>query len=474
MPNANDLRPRRNMTQQEIDDLWKQGEYTGPQNTFPPTGVVDLLMEPVMALADEADLSKYLLPLAALGMIKTKATGAAAPGKRVPAVAAKAGDAVQATSALRRALTGKAVLAEAARDGKKLSFADFRRQNPEAGAGMFDLDNAEAAIPGRPMPERYSPPRGTPKRIVEAFRKPSVRKALREWAEKGAEEMPQSWYRTSPLYEVFQQEFGEQAPQKFEQYMQIIASTSPRNPVPSNIRTGSYYWHLAQNGKPVPAKPGSGYGSIAQKNHVKNVRKVLADGGLDPLKNPKPVSFYENLIGNEQALTADTHNFRAVGMAAKDPRFLAKNVQTDIELPDGTVGYENHKPAADFKAGRLSLREALARPAFWDTAPKATEYAAVEAAQQKIAAEMGVTPARFQETLWVGAGGITGLKSPPEPFLRTLAARIAYTAERMGVSAEEVLRKHVRGDIPLLSLGAGAAVGGSLALQGVPEEQPQY
>jgi hypothetical protein len=84
------------------------------------------------------------------------------------------------------------------------------------------------------------------------------------------------------------------------------------------------------------------------------------------------------------------------------------------------------------------------------------------------------TPAEWQEDLWVGAGGLTGLDSPAETFLRTLGARVAYTADQLKTSPSVVLRKLVKGEIPILEL-AGGAVGLS-ALQvgaGSPETRPR-
>ena len=82
---------------------------------------------------------------------------------------------------------------------------------------------------------------------------------------------------------------------------------------------------------------------------------------------------------------------------------------------------------------------------------------------------MGITPARWQETMWVGGGPKTGLSSPPEPFLDTLTARIRYTAEKMGTTPEKILDLFVKGQIPLLGLGAGAAV-----MSQQEKEKPAY
>jgi hypothetical protein len=138
-------------------------------------------------------------------------------------------------------------------------------------------------------------------------------------------------------------------------------------------------------------------------------------------------------------------------MSAEDPRFLATTAQIETELPNGKKKYEYVRPRDMYRNGEITLKEALNRPAYWQSAPEPTEYAAVEAAQQKWAEKLGITPARWQERAWVGGGELTGLESPPEPFLRTLASRIHYTAQQMGVDPQIVLQKFVQGKIPLLS-----------------------
>jgi hypothetical protein len=74
--------------------------------------------------------------------------------------------------------------------------------------------------------------------------------------------------------------------------------------------------------------------------------------------------------------------------------------------------------------------------------------------------------------MWVGGGEKTGLGSPPEPFLRTLASRIHYTAARMGSTPEAVLEQLVRGKIPLLSL-LGGALGGAAGVMSHDDGQRQ-
>jgi len=351
-----------------------------------------------------------------------------------------------------KGLTGQAVLDKAASEAGE-GFKDFTARNPPS--TLFDLTNAQPAIPGRSaQPPRYDPARGVPPRMAEALADPNVRAKLRNVVRAGQEVMPNSWYRTSPLYERFVAEYGpEEAARQYERLMQITASTSTKNPVPSNIKAASYYNYLANQGLPIPDKPAPGYGSLAQGQHVAAVREFLDRGALDPLKNPKRYSFAENLLGNETPVTIDTHNMRMLGIASKDPRFLA------LSVPVGEGTNKTYfKPRQAFEQGDLSLKEALDRPVYWSSAPEKNEYAAYEKAQQAMARRMGITPAELQEKMWVGAATKTGLGSPPEPFLQTFANRINYTAMRMGVDPKIVLDQFVKGKIPLLG-GAGLAAG---------------
>src|ERR671924_788106 len=62
---------------------------------------------------------------------------------------------------------------------------------------------------------------------------------------------------------------------------------------------------------------------------------------------------------------------------------------------------------------------------------------------------------------------------PTSTGIRMFASRVAFTAHKLGIPPSEVLRKAVKGEIPLLSLGAGAAALTSLSSQS-GEEQEQF
>ena len=265
--------------------------------------------------------------------------------------------------------------------------------------------------------------------------------------------------------------------------MDVVAATSPRAKVQDNIRMASYYNYLLKNGIPIPDKPAAGYGSIAQGSHVKHARNIGNEGGWNIFENPNPASFSSNLQGNQQVATIDTHNFRLPGIISQDPRFLATSFDELVkpELNDRTKiiddlvaqypnmqgvdidrfvsRLEGPKPKVSFrpqdwlKSGSISMEEAVDRPNFWASQPNDNEYGYYEGWQQDQAKKLGMSPAQYQASMWVGGGEDTGLGSVAEPFLKTFEARIKYTADRLGVSPDVVMEKMLKGEMPLMAHG---------------------
>ena len=228
--------------------------------------------------------------------------------------------------------------------------------------------------------------------------------------------------------------------------MEMVSASSPGMRIPDNIRTGSYYNYLVANGLLIPEKPAPGYGAKTQNLHVQNVRNLLENDGWNVFQNPKPASFSGNLQGNQHNVTVDTHNFRLPGILSRDPRMLATSVSTGKDMPI-------LRPQEWHATGALSMDDAVKRPVMWDSEPRANEYGYYENWQRAQAKKLGITPAQYQASMWVGAGDDTGLGSPPEAFLRTFEARVKYTADRLGVSPDRVLRQVVAGKTPLLARG---------------------
>ena len=447
LANAKPPVKQRNMTPDEAAALYSQSEQGMQPEIL--TGVGDVLMSPVMSFLQDAIPPKYLMM-----------AGMAAP---VIGMAAMKGKALRPRVVGEGALTGENVLraAERLRGGEGVSYGQWIKENPEAGATMFDLANAQPAgvfPPGpmdRPMPVRAGG--ADIERITSAFRKQKVIDQLQEWIRAGMQEMPDPWYRTGPLYEEYLKEWGpDLASQKMRENLNYIAATSTSAKVPDNLKIGSYYNYLHQQGLPIPEKPPPGYGHKFQGSH-RDAAIDFREGTFSSLDNPKRGSYVQNLGGNEDVLTGDRHWMRALGIASGDPRFLKTRLEVVNPVTE-TKSYRNLQQ--ELKEGKITMRQAKKQPQWWEEAPGDFEYGPAEALyKKKVTDPLGMTVARGQEKQWVGAGKVTDLGSPPEPILRTLARRIHYTAYQMGTTPEKVLQAYVQGKIPLLELGVGAGVG---------------
>jgi hypothetical protein len=264
-----------------------------------------------------------------------------------------------------------------------------------------------------------------------------------------------NWYNTDPLRQSFVEELGARkgAP-AFQQYMDMVAATSPRSKVPENVRNASYYYGLARRGEAMPevGTPNPApYGHLAQKLHQANAGAVATEG-WNPLQNPKPASFAQNLSGNFAPVTVDTHAFGLPAMLARDPRFLARATLMEKGAP--TIN-----PTEMFKSGELTMPQALERPAFWASKPQKTEYGAMENYYKDLARETGLQPAQAQAAAWSAGGNITGLQSEAnKPFIGFVEDRLRKTADARGISVAEALSQMIRGKAPLLSAGGAAAL----------------
>lgn len=101
----------------------------------------------------------------------------------------------------------------------------------------------------------------------------------------------------------------------------------------------------------------------------------------------------------------------------------------------------------------------LGRPV--DVPPQAG-YGFLEQLQQAEAAKLGLTPAQYQASAWIGGANRTGVRSSLAPWLNAFEARVALTANKRGLTEEEVLRRFIRGELPLYSLGGATAAGTAL------------
>lgn len=297
----------------------------------------------------------------------------------------------------------------------------------------------------RPLP-RPETRRGASPRIRRLVGDPAVERQMMETVGR-VEPLARSWYNMEPLRQAFIDLMGQaEGERRFRLFTDMIAASSPRSDFPTNVRAASYYYGRALRGEPIPDRPPSPYGHMAQKHHVRLARDV-AGGGFDLMTNPKPPSFAENLRGNQLPATIDAHAIRYPAMLSRDPVFLETRYQA-------TRGAPVERPQEMFRSGQVTLEQALERPAWWVNQPRvANEYAPLERWYQDMAARMGMTPAQFQAGAWVGGARTTGLGSPADvSALEMLDARLGRAARLRGESRADVLRRLIREGVPLLSV----------------------
>jgi hypothetical protein len=326
-----------------------------------------------------------------------------------------------------------------------------RKNIPDEVSGLFDYSRLQEVpkVQQFDLP-RNIPARGVPERVAGIVADPDVRSKMAEVISRGREMGGANWYNTDPLRDRFIEHLGtgtgDIAHRKF---MDFVAATSPRSKVGENVRNASYYYGREMRGEGMPAvgdKNPQPYGHMAQRLHQMNAERV-AGAGWDPLNNPKPASFVENLVGNQQPATIDTHAFRLPAILAQDPRFLETAYLASKDAPKLNI-------QKMVNSGEMTLEDALKTPAYWQAQPKANEYGAMERYYQDIGRELGLTPAQAQASAWVGGGKLTGLGSDEsKPFLRFFDDRIMKTARERNMDPKDVLQEFITGQSPLYADG---------------------
>jgi len=314
---------------------------------------------------------------------------------------------------------------------------------------------------------RYEPPRGVSERVADLVANKRVRNQMLDYMERGKNELKgDTFYYNEPLRQAFIDELGKRQGQEgFSRYMDYVAGTSPRSKVPENARNASFYYTLEKQGLPLPEVNPQPYGHMAQDLHRLNAEKIRSGEYLDPVKNPKPLSFSQNLQGNFDPATVDAHAFKLPAMLAKDPRFIAGSVKLEKGQP--TIN-----PSKMLESGEITMKDALQRPVFWASKPNANEYAAMERYYQSLARELEMAPAQGQGSSWAAGGKVTGLGSVAgDPFMRAVENRANITAQQRGISPAEALSRMMRGKEALLSLGGATAMGGLAAQDQYQEPQ---
>ena len=323
-------------------------------------------------------------------------------------------------------------------------------------AKLFDYSGLSKTpdVPQFDLP-RYNPPRGVSQRVQDIIANPDVRQQMLDTMRGGQQMGGADWYNADPLRQAFIDELGKQGDPRFQQYMNLVAATSNRSDVGTNVRNASFYYNRLVNGQPLPevGTPNpQPYGHLAQRQHQANALEATSPEGWDVLQHPKPPSFGQNLMGNQQPVAVDAHAFKLPAMLAQDPRFLETGYQASKDAPKQNIQQM-------VLSGQMSMEDALKTPAYWQAQPKANEYGALEQYYKGLASDVNLTPGQGQASAWIKGGQTTGLASDANlPFIGFVEDRANRTADVRGLSPAEALSQFIRGKAPLLGVGgAGAA-----------------
>lgn len=286
---------------------------------------------------------------------------------------------------------------------------------------------------------RFMPPQGVPQRVIDLVNKPGLEDQMMEAIAAGRTMMGgANWYDTDPLRKRFVDAYGHNAgTAAFYDFMKFIAVTSPGSDVGTNIRNATHYFNRFRRGDPMPEvgeevpKP---YGH-RWANLLNRLAKMVAEGKeLNPIRYPKIRSMYENLIGNYIPVTVDIHALRLPAMLARDANFLKRKYREKL------------------KRGEISMDDAVANPSYWRN-PYPNELPAIEQFYKKLGERANILPSEAQSAAWLGGGHITGLKSGEfRIFMEHFDDRIRRTAEKWGLSEEEVWKRFFEDSLDLVSL----------------------
>lgn len=273
------------------------------------------------------------------------------------------------------------------------------------------------------------------------------------------------FYHTGPLIDKAK-ELGvpeNVARNQLKKFALNYAATSPRKPTEENLRVASLVSAKEKRGIDYRDIVGPGTGGVSEAGypmmvnpggiHAKLIDAVKA-GGIDFDTNPKPATFAENVAGNLQGVTADTHAIRGVldALNKAEPGSIPKEWFGDTIQKQNKL-YEDYKnnPSA-LKPEKDTLPGSLASQKI-DGVSKQTEYAIISDLYKMTAEKLGITPAEAQALHWFTQGERTGLVSEPKTIIDIIEERIDVTAQALNRPKEEVFIDFFSGKIPLLSLG---------------------
>ncbi len=361
------------------------------------------------------------------------------------------------------------------------------RIQPSGSDPLFDLspDSYEATLPDQKQTYVPRQPTGTNKPLPKGDRGRAVQDKSDQIADRLAERMQpwlgteaQYFYHTGPIVDkAMDMGFSkEEVYDWMKEFSEAYAATSPRTETAQNIRNATLVMTKRRLGIELDEIIGPGGDGINEKGYPMMIgdsgihRKLTDDvaaGGINPDTNPKPATFAENVYGNLDGVTVDTHAIRG-----------ALDAMNEIDPGSIPIGYIKKEFRDQYAADPSTLDPAKMID---DTMGSQkiggqsmqTEYAVFSDIYRKAGEKLGVSPAEAQSMGWFGSGDSTGLASELKSVSRLLDERLDVTAQALGEDKETVFRKLLNKEIPVLQL-FGTAGAGAAALGSMDEQMQQF
>jgi len=361
------------------------------------------------------------------------------------------------------------------------------RIQPSGSDPLFDLspDSYEATLPDQKQTYVPRQPTGTNKPLPKGDRGRAVQDKSDQIADRLAERMQpwlgteaQYFYHTGPIVDkAMDMGFSkEEVYGWMKEFSEAYAATSPRTETAQNIRNATLVMTKRRLGIELDEIIGPGGEGINEKGYPMMIgdsgihRKLTDDvaaGGINPDTNPKPATFAENVYGNLDGVTVDTHAIRG-----------ALDAMNEIDPGSIPIGYIKKEFRDQYAADPSTLDPAKMID---DTMGSQkiggqsmqTEYAVFSDIYRKAGEKLGVSPAEAQSMGWFGSGDSTGLASELKSVSRLLDERLDVTAQALGEDKETVFRKLLNKEIPVLQL-FGTAGAGAAALGSMDEQMQQF
>jgi len=367
---------------------------------------------------------------------------------------------------------------------KEMELKPDKRTQP-SGEQMFDVTpesyangvmpeaQIETPVPRAPVGAKL-PKKERSKGIVDNMEQ--IADILAERARPHVGTNVQYFYHLGPLV-TKAQELGistKEAMASIKDFAFKYAATSPRTQTEPNLRSASLVRAKESQGinyDKIVGPGGSGINEVGfpmminekQPGKGAGIHKILLDalkndGKIDYRTNPKPATFAENVSGNLNGVTVDTHAIRGalhvlneVAPGSIPRQWFGSDAAYKAYLKDPTnTSHYSGKDLADTLDGQVV-----------DGKKQQTEYAVFSDLYKMVADRLGVLPAEAQSLSWFANGNFTGLGSAPKSIVELINERVDVTAQALNKSKDAIFKGFLQGKIPLMS-GAGLLIGGGM------------